>query len=192
MKFKIAIFASGGGTNAENLALYFRNNNIAEIAIMVTNVATAGVIERAEKLNIPCHVLSKNTLSSGQEINQFLEKHSIDFIVLAGYLWKIPQELVQKFNGKILNIHPALLPAYGGKGMYGMNVHKAVINANESYSGITIHEVNENYDEGSIVFQKSYEIKSGETPESLAKEVQKLEHVHFPSVVENYIRDKFI
>lgn len=192
MKFKIAIFASGGGTNAENLARYFHNNEIAEVSIMITNRSTAGVIERAKNLGIPCFTFTKEELSNGQFITEFLKSQKIDFVVLAGYLLKIPGELVNHFQGKMVNIHPALLPAFGGKGMYGMHVHNAVIAAKEQYSGITIHLVNERYDEGGIIFQARYALTPEETPESLAKEIQKLEHQHFPQVVEKYIKEKLI
>ena len=184
---KIAILASGSGSNAENIHDYFKNRNDVEITLILTNNPTAFVIERAKKLNIKCILFNKNQFSETDEIVTELQREEIDLVVLAGFLWLIPQNLIEAFPSKIVNIHPALLPAYGGKGMYGSKVHEAVIENNEDVSGITIHYVNEKYDEGETIFQVATEIKSKDTPESLAQKIHALEYEHFPKVIERII-----
>jgi len=178
----IAIFASGNGSNAENIIQYFKNNIKFKINLIVTNKNDAFVVQRAIKNNIPHIVFSKKEFENTTIID-ILKNKKIDFIILAGFLLKISPELVKYYTNKIVNIHPALLPNYGGKGMYGMNVHKAVIEAQESESGITIHYVNENYDKGSIIFQAKCEISNQETPESLAEKIHNLEYEHFPTEI---------
>ena len=187
MPYRLAIFASGSGTNAEEIIKHGRNNNAYDPAIIITNNPEAGVIKRGVKLDVPVIVLSNNKLS-GQSIIQVLKYWQIDFIVLAGYLKLIPNDLTSEYDGKIVNIHPALLPSFGGKGMFGMNVHKAVIKAGEVKSGITIHEVNEKYDDGKILLQISCPVTLKDTPDSLAQRIHDLEHQHYPVFLEYWVR----
>lgn len=179
---RIAIFASGSGTNAENLIDYFRRHDSARVSLILCDNPQAGVLERAARLNVPAEVITRGQLREGKAL-EILQKNDIDFIVLAGFLSLVPGELVRKYEKRIVNIHPALLPAYGGKGMYGMNVHRAVIQAGEKVSGITIHYVDEHYDRGQIVFQARTEIRPGDTPEDLAARIHVLEYEHYPHVV---------
>ncbi len=183
MKKNIAIFASGSGSNAENIYNYFKDDNNVNIALIVTNNKDAYVIERAQKLNIDFEIISKKMFSDEQYVLGVLEKYNIDFIVLAGFLLLIPEYLINKFQNKIVNIHPALLPKYGGKGMYGDNVHKAVIENKEKESGITIHYVNKNYDEGQIIFQAKCEVKPNDTYADLAQKVHQLEYQYYPKII---------
>ncbi len=183
-KKKVAIFASGGGSNAESIVNYFHDHEKIDITLFLTNNADAGVIARGKKLNIPTLVFSKKNFAHSDVVVQLLKNQQIDFIVLAGFLWLIPESLIQAFPGKIINIHPALLPKYGGKGMWGHHVHEAVVANKEKESGITIHYVNQNYDEGEIIFQKSCAIEETDNPEEVAAKVLNLEHYHFPRVIE--------
>ena len=183
---KIVIFASGSGTNAENIVLYFNKIEVAKVIYIFSNNANAKVLERAKSLNIPTEVFSKEDFI-GDKVLQKLNSIQPDLIILAGFLLKFPQNCVAAFPNKIINIHPALLPKYGGKGMYGMNVHRAVIENNESETGITIHYVNENYDEGNIIFQKSVPLSVNDTPEEVAAKVYELEQKWFPEVIEKLI-----
>lgn len=183
---KIVIFASGSGTNAENIALHFSKGLLAEVVCVFSNSENAKVLERAKKHNIPSEVFSKEDFS-GDKVLQKLKNIQPDWIVLAGFLLKFPQNIIQSFPDKIINIHPALLPKFGGKGMYGMNVHRAVIENRELETGITIHYVNENYDEGNIIFQKSVPLLTDETPESVAAKVHELEQRYFPEIIEKLI-----
>jgi phosphoribosylglycinamide formyltransferase-1 len=182
----IAIFASGSGTNAENLIKYFSKPNSVKVKLVLTENSKAFVIQRANRLNIPHHIFSMDDLKSGVVL-ELLKKSKIDFVVLAGFLKLLPKSIVDYFPRKIVNIHPAILPKYGGKGMYGMNVHKAVIDAKEVYSGITIHLVNTQYDEGDILFQAKCDVLHCDSPESLAERIHALEYEHFPKVVDAYI-----
>ena len=184
---KIAIFASGSGTNAENLALNFQNSDDLEVSLILTNKKEAYVIERAKKLNIPVEIFKKSQLVEGNYIINLLQQNKIDFIVLAGFLLKIPESLIAAYPEKIINIHPSLLPKYGGKGMFGQYVHQAVIAAGEKISGITIHLVNEEYDKGEILSQEKCEITPSDTADNLAHKIHQLEYKHFPRVVESYI-----
>ena len=184
---RIALFASGSGTNVENIASYFKNNSNVEIACILTNNPNAFVLNRAEKLKIPSLVFSKSDFKETSKVVDYLKEKQVDFIVLAGFLWLIPTSLLQEFPGRIVNIHPALLPKYGGKGMYGMNVHKSVVENQEKESGITIHMVSEKYDEGEIVFQAKCELESSDTPEDVAQKIHKLEYEHFPKVIEQLL-----
>ena len=183
---KIVIFASGSGTNAENVVLYFNKTEIAKVIYIFSNNANAKVLERAKNLNIPTEVFSKEDFN-GDKVLQKLNKIQPDLIILAGFLLKFPQNCVAAFPNKIINIHPALLPKYGGKGMYGMNVHRAVVENKEHETGITIHYVNENYDEGNIIFQKNVPLSGNETPEEVAAKIYELEQKYFPSVIEKLI-----
>lgn len=185
----IAVFASGSGTNAENLALYFRNSSLAKVSLIVCNTEGAGVIARATQLGIPLAMIPTNPEEDLPMLMGLLQQYHIDFIVLAGFLRKVPTAVLQAYPHRVVNIHPALLPAYGGRGMYGMRVHRAVLEAGDSQSGITIHYVNENYDEGDIVFQAHCAITAGDTPDILAEKVHALEYKYFPEVVENMIAE---
>ncbi len=183
---KIAIFASGSGSNAENIYKYFESSKNVKIQLILTNNKNAYVIERAEKLNIKCEIFDKKDLKSNYVLN-ILQENNIDFIVLAGFLLLIPKKIIEKYPQKIINIHPALLPKYGGKGMYGDAVHKAVVVNGEQESGITIHYVNEKYDEGNIVFQARCKITKSDTAEQLAKKIHELEYNYFPKIIEKII-----
>ena len=184
---KIAIFASGSGSNAENIAKYFQNHPEISVATILSNKRDAYVLERAKTLEIESFVFSKEDFYQSKKVRDYLATHEIDFIVLAGFLWLIPSYLIQAYPEGILNIHPALLPKYGGKGMYGMNVHKAVVEAGEQQSGISIHLVNERYDEGSIVFQATCDVEESDTAEQLAEKVHQLEYKHFPRIIEQIL-----
>ncbi len=184
---KIAIFASGSGSNAENIAQYFAHNDNIEISLIVSNKPDAYVLQRAQNLNIPSVVITSSQMQDSQHVLLILKQYDIDFVVLAGYLLRIPQYMIDSYPDKIINIHPALLPNYGGKGMYGDNVHKAVVAAGESHSGITIHYVNENYDEGKTIFQAKCEVLPGDTYEDVASKVHALEYAHFPHVIDEVI-----
>jgi phosphoribosylglycinamide formyltransferase-1 len=186
---KIVIFASGSGTNAENIIRYFQATKSASVEAVFTNKADARVIQRAEKYQVPSLVFTKNDLETGkvlQEINTIQP----DLIVLAGFLLKFPESIVAEYPDKIINIHPALLPKYGGKGMYGMHVHRAVVENKESKTGITIHYVNENYDEGNIIFQKEVTVLISDTPEVVAAKIHELEQDHFPAVIEKLLTNR--
>lgn len=183
----IAIFASGSGTNAECIANYFANIPEISIRLILSNKEDAGVLKRAEKFNIPTFVFNRNNFYSTSEIIEKLEENGIDLIVLAGFLWLVPENILAMYRNRIINIHPALLPDYGGKGMYGHHVHEAVITADEKLSGITIHFVNEKYDAGQIIFQKEIKLNPDETSESLASKIHELEYKYYPKVIEEVI-----
>jgi len=185
----IAIFASGSGTNTENLINFFRTSPFGRVRIVLTNRSDAGVIDRAQSLEVEAFVFTREQFYNSDEVLDVLVERDIDFIVLAGFLWLVPNNLLLPFENKIVNIHPALLPKYGGKGMYGSHVHRTVIDAGESESGISIHYVTQHYDEGGIIFQARCHIKTGDTPESLAEKVHKLEYEFFPGVVENLLKE---
>jgi len=186
MKKNIAIFASGGGSNAEEIMRHFKKNDVARVSLIVSNNPKSGALYRAEKYNIPGYVHTPEDLENGK-LENVLKAYKIDFIVLAGYLKKVPDGILKKYDKKIVNIHPALLPKYGGHGMYGMNVHKAVVAAGEKKSGITIHYVNENYDEGGIIEQHECEISSKDTAIAVQEKVLKLEHKYFAPCIEKII-----
>ncbi|MBL4625475.1 MAG: phosphoribosylglycinamide formyltransferase [Flavobacteriales bacterium] len=177
----IAILASGSGTNAEAIVKHLIDHSTLNVSVIATNKADAFVLERAKKLGIASIVFNKETLNSGAFL---AELSNIDYIVLAGFLLKIPQNLINAYPQKIINIHPALLPNYGGKGMYGDRVHHAVIDNKDSESGITIHYVNENFDEGEIIFQAKCAISENDTPDDLATKIHKLEHTYYPKTIE--------
>jgi phosphoribosylglycinamide formyltransferase-1 len=187
MTKKVVIFASGSGSNAENIIQFFNNDNTVNITSIFCNKEHAGVIDRAKKYNIPVYIFSKSDLLDGKVLNK-LNELKTTFVVLAGFLLQLPQSIIQQYPNKIINIHPALLPKYGGKGMYGSYVHEAVINNRETETGITIHYVNENYDEGAIIFQKSVSVTSNDTPESVAQKVHELEYAYFPITIQKLLK----
>jgi phosphoribosylglycinamide formyltransferase 1 len=184
---KIVIFASGSGSNAENIVNHFIGTSI-QISAIFCNVEGAGVIQRAERLGIPLELFNKEEWTTGDRIDLILSSYQPDLIVLAGFLWKFPLRLLSKFP-HVLNVHPALLPKFGGKGMYGMNVHQAVVDAKEIETGITIHWVNEHYDEGAIIFQATCKIDPNDTPMDVAQKIHQLEGEHFPRIVEEVLKD---
>ena len=184
-KKRIAIFASGSGTNAQNIFEYFYDNEKVAIDSLWVNKPEAYALKRAEKYDIDNFVFNRKQFYETNELLEILRNRKVDLIVLAGFLWLIPDSLIQNF--KIINIHPALLPKYGGKGMYGMNVHKAVIKNQERMSGITIHYVNEEYDKGDFIFQEKCDIELYNTPELLAHKIHSLEYEHFPRVIEEVL-----
>ena len=183
---RIAIFASGSGTNAENLIKYFQNSEEIRVSKVYCNKKSAGVYARCERLNVPCVWFSREAFYNSSRVLHDVQLHA-DFVVLAGFLWRIPQGFVDAFPQKMINIHPALLPKYGGKGMYGMYVHEAVKANNEKETGITIHFVNEHYDEGAIIFQAKTEVDSNDSPEDIANKIHELEYAHFPVVIEEVV-----
>ena len=187
---QIAIFASGSGTNAERIISHFEGLSTGKVKILCSNKPDAYALVRAEKHNIPTCIFSREDFYKTDKIIELLKKEEIDLIVLAGFLWLVPVNLIRAFPNKIINIHPALLPNYGGKGMYGMHVHQAVIDSGDAESGISIHYVNEKYDEGEIIFQARCKIDGDDTPESLAKKIHQLEYEYFPKVIEELIINK--
>ncbi|MCB0400815.1 MAG: phosphoribosylglycinamide formyltransferase [Flavobacteriales bacterium] len=185
---RIAIFASGSGSNAENIADYFKNDPEVTVALFISNHSNAFVLERAKKLGVESAVFSKADFEKSDDILHFLTKNNINLVVLAGFLLKIPQKMIDAYPNKIINIHPALLPKFGGKGMYGDRVHQAVVAAQEQESGITIHYVNEHYDEGAIIFQARCPVLPTDSPADVASKIHELEYEHFPKVLDNLIR----
>ncbi|PQJ68808.1 MULTISPECIES: phosphoribosylglycinamide formyltransferase [Polaribacter] len=183
---RIVIFASGSGTNAENIIKFFNHTKTAKVTTVLCNNEHAKVFDRCKNLDIKCLHFKKEAFFTTDEILNLL-KEQADYIILAGFLWKIPTKIIDAFPNKIINIHPALLPKYGGKGMYGMNVHKAVKENKETETGITIHYVNANYDEGAIIFQEKTALLSEDTPEKIAEKIHILEQRYFPRVIEDVI-----
>jgi len=184
---QIAIFASGAGSNAREIIRHFRNHPKIRVVLIVCNKPGAGVLQIAADEKIPILMLEKDPFFRGDGYLPAIRSIGINFIVLAGFLWKIPDQLIKAFPGKIINIHPALLPKYGGKGMYGSHVHESVIAAGEKESGITIHYVDEHYDHGQPIFQAKVTIDPNDTPESLAVKIHKLEHKYYPVVIEEIL-----
>lgn len=184
----IAIFASGSGTNAEKIFQHFQNHTSIKVSCLLSNKQDAFAIERAKKWNIPTYTFNKADLYENGKIAEILEKEQIEWIVLAGFLWLLPAWLIEKYPKKIINIHPSLLPKYGGKGMYGMKVHQAVWNNREPFTGITIHYANTVYDEGEIIFQAKTILSPEDTPEIIAEKVHQLEYKYFPVVIEETIK----
>ena len=184
----IALFASGAGSNAQKIIDYFRANSKVSVSLIVCNKPGAGVLDIAKRENIPTLLIEKETFFRGNGYVDELKAAGIDFIVLAGFLWKVPPTLTAAWPNRIINIHPALLPRYGGKGMYGRHVHEAIIAAGEKESGITIHYVDDVYDNGDIIFQATCTIEEDDTPDSLAQKVHQLEHTHYPRVIEEVLQ----
>ncbi len=183
----IALFSSGNGTNAENIAKYFDKSNQIIVAMVVSNNQNAFVHQRAKALEIPSYSFTKDEIMDSTQLLKLLADHRIDYIILAGFLLKVPEALIESYPNRIINIHPALLPKHGGKGMYGDRVHKKVIEMGDTLSGITIHFVNEKYDEGEIIFQESCSVLPEDTYEDVAEKVHKLEYAHFPRIIEEVI-----
>lgn len=183
---KIVIFASGSGTNAENIILHFKKANLAQVVAVFSNNPNAKVLEKAKKLNVDTSVFSREDLSS-EIVLRKIQQIKPDLIVLAGFLWKFPQNIIEAYPNKIINIHPALLPKYGGKGMYGMNVHRAILENKEPETGITIHYIDEHYDEGDIIFQKNVSVEGCASAGEVAERVHLLEQEFFPKVIEKLI-----
>jgi phosphoribosylglycinamide formyltransferase-1 len=186
-KFKIAIFASGNGSNAEAIMNYFKGNPYITVDLLLTNNPNAYAIERAKKFGVLCKVFTREDFT-GEKVISWLSDSGITHVCLAGFLWLIPENLIKAFPDKIINIHPALLPKYGGKGMYGMKVHEAVRTANELETGITIHLVSTKYDEGEILAQEAVPVSATDTPDDIARKVHELEHKYYPVVIENWIK----
>lgn len=187
---RIVIFASGGGTNAENLIRFFQNREYASVIQVLTNNPRAKVLERCKKLNVSALCFNRVAFLQTNDVLNVLKASKPDLIVLAGFLWKVPENILMEFPNKIVNIHPALLPKYGGKGMYGMHVHNAVVENNETETGITIHYVNENYDEGAIIFQEKCKVDKTDSPNDVAAKIHELEMLHFPKVVDKLLKDQ--
>ncbi len=186
---RIVIFASGSGTNAENIIQYFQLSDFAKVSLVLSNKNTAKVLDRAKNLKVPYFSFTKEELVVSNKILDLLIKEDPDIIVLAGFLLKFPESILKQFPDKVINIHPALLPKYGGKGMYGSRVHESVLENNETETGITIHFVNENYDEGAIIFQERVRLSENETPETVAAKVHLLEYEFFPKVIEKVLKN---
>jgi phosphoribosylglycinamide formyltransferase-1 len=188
MKKRVAIFASGSGSNAQKLMEHFKNSSEVEIALVLTNNPDAYVLQRADNFEIPSHIFDKNEFYKTDHVVELLKNLDIDLIVLAGFLWLIPKSLIHEYPGRIVNIHPAILPKFGGKGMYGDHVHLAVMEAKEPEGGITIHYVNENYDEGEYIYQAKYRIDKEDNLEMIKFKGQQLEHLHYPRIVESILK----
>jgi phosphoribosylglycinamide formyltransferase-1 len=184
---KIALFASGSGTNAENLVRSFSRSRLATTELVLTNNVSAGVIERAKQLGVPCVVFNKKDFYETDAVLNLLLDKKIDLIVLAGFLLLVPEKLIRRFEKRIINIHPALLPGFGGKGFYGKNVHQSVIDSGNILSGITVHYVNEKFDDGEIIFQAACHVSKKDTADSLAEKIHDLEYRYYPVVVEKIL-----
>ncbi len=189
MQKNIAIFASGSGTNAENIIRHFQGNKDVNIALVVSNKPDAYVLVRAANLHVPSMTLTREEFAQGELLAGLMKERGIDFIVLAGFLLRVPEGLIQAYPHRIVNIHPALLPKFGGKGMYGDRVHRAVVEAGEQESGITIHLIDENYDQGTTVFQAKCPVLPSDTPDDVARKVHALEYAHYPSVIEDLLEN---
>ncbi|MFC4212653.1 phosphoribosylglycinamide formyltransferase [Pedobacter lithocola] len=188
MKKRIAIFASGSGSNAQKLMEHFKRSADTEISLVLTNNPDAYVLQRADNFEIPSHIFDKNEFYKTDEVIDLLKNLDIDFIALAGFLWLIPKNLIDAYPGRIVNIHPAILPKFGGKGMYGDNVHNAVMAAGETEGGITIHYVDEHYDEGEYIYQAKYKIDKNDNLEMVKFKGQQLEHLHYPRIIESLVK----
>jgi len=188
LKKRIAIFASGSGSNAQKIMEHFKRNPDVEVVLVLTNNPQAFVLQRADNFEIPSHIFTRHEFYETDDVIRLLKMHQVDLIVLAGFLWQVPLLLLESFPNKIINLHPALLPKYGGKGMYGNHVHNAVLENKEEESGITIHFVNENFDEGEIIHQSKFKIEPGDNLEMIKFKGQQLEHQHFPKVIESLLK----
>ncbi len=188
-KKRIALFASGNGTNAEAIMAHFANHPTVIVEALLSNNPDAYALERAKKFNVPTLVFNRFQFRESEDVLNWLSEKKITHLVLAGFLWLVPDNLVKKYSGRIINIHPALLPKYGGKGMYGMRVHEAVKAADEKETGITIHLVNEHYDDGKVLLQAKVTLSGSETAEEIAAKVHALEYRHYPDVIEKWVRN---
>lgn len=188
MKKRIAIFASGSGSNAQKIMEHFKRSSEAEVVLILTNNPQAYVLQRADNFEVPSHIFTRNEFYNTDDVIKLLKNLQVDLIVLAGFLWLVPQSLLKAFPNKIINLHPALLPKFGGKGMYGDHVHQAVLDAKEEESGITIHFVDEKFDEGEILHQSRFKIEPDDNLEMIKFKGQQLEHLHFPRVIESLLR----
>lgn len=186
-KSKIAIFASGSGTNAEEIFKYFQHHNTIEVSVLLSNNPSAYALQRAKNFSVPAYSFSREQFKDPVYLLNILTKHEVTHIVLAGFLWLIPDYLIKAFPSRIINIHPALLPKFGGKGMYGKIVHEAVRASGEKETGITIHEVNDKYDDGKVIFQDKCAVSKDDTPDQIAEKVHALEYKHYPKVIERWI-----
>ena len=186
---RVVIFASGSGSNAENLIRFFQNRDNASVIQVLTNNPHAKVLERCKKLKVSALSFNKTALTDTDDVLNILKSNQPDLIVLAGFLWKFPEKILKAFPNKVINVHPALLPKFGGKGMYGMHVHESVVANKENETGITIHYVNENYDEGAIIFQVTCQVSKQDTAEDVAAKIHKLEMEYFPKVVEQLLNE---
>ena len=189
MMNNLALFASGSGTNVQNIIEYFKKNTFINIGCILSNRKDAYVLERAKEFNIRYFTFNREEFYNSNRVVEYLKRSEVNFLVLAGFLWLVPNNLIRQYPNRIINIHPALLPDYGGKGMYGMKVHEAVIANGEKESGITIHYVNEHYDEGNIIFQAKCTIDPSDTPETLASKIHKLEYKHYPKIIEQLVSE---
>ena len=185
--FRLAIFASGSGSNAEAIMKFFEHHATIEVALIISNKENAGVIEKAKQFDVKSLLINKEAFYHSRAVLQILQSHGISHIVLAGFLLLVPDYLIKAYPDKIINIHPSLLPKFGGKGMYGMHVHRAVITAKENESGLTIHLVNEQFDDGEILLQVKCAIETNDSAETLAKKVLQLEHKHYPQVIADWV-----
>ena len=189
MPQKLAIFASGSGSNAENICNYFTDSSGIEVVLICTNKQDAFIVKRAKKLNIPVYIFTKYELNNFVDLHKKLQSIGTDIVILAGFLLKLPEIMIDSYPNRIINIHPSLLPKYGGKGMYGSNIHRAVIENKETESGISIHFVNQNYDEGEIILQEKCAVSTNETVETLIQKIHKLEHNYFPGAIEKTVKN---
>ena len=185
---RVVIFASGSGSNAENLIRFFQNRDNASVIQVLTNNPHAKVLDRCKKLKVSALSFNKTAFTETDDVLNILKANKPDLIILAGFLWKFPEKILKDFPNKVINVHPALLPKFGGKGMYGMHVHQAVIDNKESETGITIHYVNENYDEGAIIFQEKCKVLASDTAQDVADKIHELEMKHFPEVVNQLLK----
>ena len=186
---RVVIFASGSGSNAENLIKFFHNSDNVSVVQVLTNNPHAKVLDRCKRLKVSALSFNRIAFTQTEDVLNILKSSNPDLIVLAGFLWKFPENILKNFPNKVINIHPALLPKFGGKGMYGMNVHKAVVENKETETGITIHYVNENYDEGAIIFQAKCKVEASDSAEDVAKKIHKLEMEHFPKVIDRLLNE---
>ena len=184
---RLAIFASGSGTNAEAIMNHFKQHSSAKVVLLLSNNSEAFALERAKKFNVPTKVFTRQQWKESEIVLEWLAQKEVTHVILAGFLWLVPQYLIQAYPDKIINIHPALLPKFGGKGMYGMKVHESVKSMGEKETGITIHVVNQHYDEGEILFQSKCSVDESDTPVTIAQKVHELEYAHFPGVIEKWI-----
>ncbi len=187
---RLAIFASGNGTNAEAIMEYFKNDARVKVVLVLSNNPSAGVLTRAARFGVPTKIFDRKQFRDSDEVVKWLRESDVTHLVLAGFLWLIPENILRAYAPHIVNIHPALLPKFGGKGMYGDNVHNAVVASNEKETGITIHEVNDKFDEGKILFQASCPVLSSDSAASIASKVHQLEHKHFPRVIKQWVLEE--